>query len=92
MIRALQQGHLLIEILEEDILKRVQKAKEMDEAVVKAVAELKRSPTKRLRSEDWSEEQGLVLFSGKVYVPKDTQLRCEIVQLHHDSPVAGHLG
>jgi len=66
--------------------------KEMDEAVVKAVEELKRSPTKRLRSEEWSEEQGLVLFRGKVYVPKDVQLRCEIVQLHHDTPVAGHPG
>jgi hypothetical protein len=46
----------------------------MDESVVKAVEELKRSPTKRLRSEEWSDEQGLILFRGKVYVPKDIQL------------------
>jgi len=64
----------------------------MDEAVVKAVEELKRSPTKRLRSEEWSEEQGLVLFRGKVYCAKDIQLRREIVRLHHDTPVAGHPG
>jgi len=37
VIRALQQGHLLIEGSEEGILKKVWKAKEMDEAVVKAV-------------------------------------------------------
>ena len=59
VIRTLQQGHLLIEESEEGILKKVQKAKQMDEAVVKAVEELKRSPTKRLRSEEWSEEQDL---------------------------------
>jgi len=92
VIRALQQGHLLIEGSEEGILKKVQKAKEMDEVVVKAVEELKRSPTKRLRSEEWSEEQDLILFRGKVYIPKDIQLRCKIIQLHHDTPVAGHPG
>jgi len=64
----------------------------MDGAVVKAVEELKRSPIKRLRSEEWPEEQDLILFSGKVYIPEDIQLRCEIIQLHHDTPVAGHLG
>jgi len=37
VIRALQQGHLLIEGSEEGILKKVWKAKEIDEAVVKAV-------------------------------------------------------
>jgi len=45
-----------------------------------------------LRSEEWSKEQGLVLFRGKVYVPKNIKLRLEIIKLHHDTPVAGHLG
>ena len=60
--------------------------------MVKAVEELKRSSTKHLRSEEWSEEQGLVLFRGKVYVPKDIKLRLEIIKLHHDLPAAGHPG
>src|SRR5258708_446576 len=64
----------------------------MDEVVVKAVEEMKRSPARRLRSEEWSEEQGIILFRGKVYVPKDEKLHSDIVKLHHDSPVAGHLG
>ena len=64
----------------------------MDEAVVKSVEEMKRSPVKRLRSEEWSEEQGLILFRGKVYVPKDVQLRREVVKMHHDTPIAGHPG
>ena len=91
-IRALQQGHLVIEGAEEDILSKVRKAKELDESVVKAVEEMKRAPVKRLRSEEWSEEQGLILFRGKVYVPKDMQLRRELVRLHHDTPIAGHPG
>ena len=73
-IRAMQQGHLLIESAEENILSRIRKTKKLDESVVKAVEEMKQSPTKRLRSEEWSEEQGLILFRGKVCIPKDIQL------------------
>ena len=54
--------------------------------------ELKRSGTKTIRSDEWALEQDLVLYRGKVYVPKDTKLRTEIIKLHHDSPVAGHPG
>ena len=46
-IRALQQGHLLIEGAEEDLLTKVHKAKELDELVVKAVEEMKRSLVKK---------------------------------------------
>jgi len=31
-----------------------------------------------------------VLKEGKVYVPKDEELRAEIIWLHHDILVAGH--
>ena len=31
-----------------------------------------------------------MLKEGKVYVPKDVELRTEIIQLHYDIPVAGH--
>ena len=29
---------------------------------------------------------------GKIYIPKDEELRVEIIQLHHDVLVAGHGG
>ena len=88
----MQQGHVLIEGAESTILSKIRKSKNYDESVVKAVTELKRSPTKVLREAEWSEEQDLVLYHGKVYVPKDMDIRREIVKLHHDSMVAGHPG
>jgi len=91
-VRVLRQGHLLIEGHEESILTKIRKSKDLDESVVKAVEELKKLSTKQLWSEEWSEEQGLVLFRGKVYVPKDIKLRLEIIKLHHDTSVAGHPG
>jgi len=33
-----------------------------------------------------------VLKKGKVYVPKDEELRAEVIRLHHDVPAAGHGG
>ena len=33
-----------------------------------------------------------MLKEGKVYVPKDEELRAEVIQLHHDVPAAGHGG
>jgi hypothetical protein len=61
-IWALQQGHLLVKGAEEDVLTKVWRMKELDELVGKAVAEMKRSPVKRLRSEEWLEEHRFILF------------------------------
>ena len=32
----------------------------------------------------------MVLKKGKMYVPKDKELRAEIIQLHHDVLVVGY--
>ena len=42
--------------------------------------------------EEWNSEQGLLLFRGKVYVPKNTELWHDIVQIHHDSLAVGQPG
>ena len=41
-----------------------------------------------LQGEKWQIEGDLVLKEGKVYVPKEKELRAEITQLYHDVPVA----
>ena len=41
---------------------------------------------------EWEIEQDLVLWRGRVYVPKNDKLRLEIVRLHHDTPIGGHRG
>ena len=47
---------------------------------------------KELRGEEWKVERDLVIKEGKIYVPKDTELRAEVIQLYHDVPAAGHRG
>jgi len=39
---------------------------------------------------EWKIEGELVLKEGKVYIPKDEELRTEVIQLHHDILAAGH--
>ena len=45
-----------------------------------------------VRSDEWSEHEGLLLYRGKIYVPQEHDLRRRIVAQHHDSQVAGHPG
>jgi len=78
-------------IEERDLRKRIKKAQEGDEKVVKAVEELKKAGVKTLRDEEWEIEDGVVLKEGRIYIPEG-ELRGEIIRLHHDTPVGGHGG
>lgn len=90
--RALNQGHAAVVIEDNDLLKEIRNSKIYDEAVVKAVQEMKEGGKKVLRGEEWYDEQGLILYRGKVYVPKNIKLRRKIVKAHHDNILAGHPG
>ena len=77
---------------EEEIIKKIKEARDKDEEVIKIVEEMKKAGVKTLRDEEWQIEEGLVLKEERVYVPKEEKLRTEIIQLHHDMPIAGHRG
>jgi len=54
--------------------------------------EIKKTGIKILWKEEWQIKGDLVLKEGKVYVPKDRELRMEIIWLHHNIPVVGYRG
>jgi len=76
---------------EENLRERIRKAQEGDERIVKVVEELKRAGIKALKDKEWDIEDGIVLKEGRIYIPEG-DLRREIIQLHHDTPVGGHGG
>jgi len=78
-------------IEEEDLGERIKKAQKGDEKIVKAVEELKRAGMKALKNEKWEVEDGIVLKEERIYIPEG-DLRKEIIQLHHDTPIEGHGG
>jgi len=82
-----------IEILvkEGNLRERIKRAQEGDERVVKVVKELKKAGIKTLKDKEWEIVKGLIMKEERIYV-LEGELREEIVQLHHDTPVGKHGG
>jgi len=81
---------VVVEGLKTKLLEKIKRARRKDKEVVRVIEEMKKAEVKNLRGEEWKMEEDLVLKEGKVYVPKDEELRIEIIWLHHDTPVVGH--
>ena len=77
---------------EVDLLEKIKRARSKDKDVVRVVEEMKKTGVKELRENEWKIEGDLVLKERKVYVPKDEELRVEIIWLHHNVPATGHEG
>ena len=81
---------VVIEGLEVEILEKIKKARSRDKDVVRVVEEIKKAKVKKVQGSEWKIERELVLKEGKVYIPKDEELRVEIIWWHHDVPAARH--
>jgi transposase InsO family protein len=81
---------------ERNILREVRRSLKVDnqeESVAKAARELRKDNSRgTVKSAEWSKSDGLLMFRGKIYVPKDKDLRRRIVEQHHDTRIAGHAG
>jgi len=75
----------LIEGVEKEIIEKIKKSEVKDNKVIKAVEEMKEIGIKVLRNDEWQIKDNLVLKEEKVYVPRDENLRLEIIQLHHNT-------
>jgi len=78
---------------ERDILREICQGNQrgdQEEPVAKAAKELQQAASKTVRSAEWSEEEGLLWFRGKIYVLQNADLRRQVVSLCHDTKVAGH--
>jgi len=89
-IRSMQE--VIVEGPEVDMLEKIKKARSKNEEIVKVVEKMKKVGVKELRGTEWQIEGDLVLKEGKVYVPKDEELRAEVIWLHHNVPAVGHGG
>jgi len=83
---------VVVEGPEVDLLEKIKKARSKDKDVIKVVEEMKRMGVKELRGNEWKIEGDIILKEGKVYVPKDEELRAEVIWLYHDGPAVEHGG
>jgi len=63
---------------------------DQEEPVAKAARELQQTSSKTVHSMEWSEDDRVLRFRGKIYIPRNSDLRRQIVSLCHDTKVAGH--
>ena len=80
---------------EKDILREIRQGNqkgEQEEPVAKVARELWQASGKTVRSAEWSEGDRVLQFRGKIYVPRNADLRRRVVSLCHDTKVAGHPG
>jgi hypothetical protein len=85
----------MVEGAERDILHEVQKGlwdRQSEDVVVLAMRELEKSKNKALQSSEWTEEDGLWRFRGRIYVPMIPDLHHRIAEQHHNSRITGHAG
>jgi len=88
---ALEGLHL--EGLERDMLREIHQGNQkgnQKEPIAKVARELWQTLSKTVRSVEWSEDDRVLRFRGKIYVPQNSDLRRWIVSLCHDTKVAGH--
>ena len=70
---------VVVEGPEVNLLEKIKKARSKDKDVIRVVEEMKKTEVKKLRGNEWKIEEDLVLKEGKVYVPKDEELRTEVI-------------
>jgi hypothetical protein len=61
--------------------------------VVKAARKLQKEKGRGMvKSAEWSESDRLLMFNGKIYVPKDRELRCGIIEQQYNMCISRHAG
>ena len=64
--------------------KKYKKAREKDKEMVKVVEEIKKVEVRALSGDEWEIEGDLILKEEKMYMPKNEELRLEVIQLYHN--------
>jgi len=93
VVRALEELHL--EEPERDMLREIRQRNQrgdQEKPVVKAARKLRQTSSKMVCSMEWSEDDGVLWFRGKIYVLWNSDLRRWIVSLCYDTKVAEHPG
>jgi RNase H-like domain found in reverse transcriptase/Reverse transcriptase (RNA-dependent DNA polymerase) len=89
---------MFVNLLDLDLQQRILNGTEFDIDVKDAVETILQDGPTALRNslEDWKLEEidgkQTIFYKGKNYIPKDQELRRDIVRMYHDHETAGHPG
>jgi RNase H-like domain found in reverse transcriptase/Integrase zinc binding domain len=89
---------LFLNLLDINLRDRIMKNKDYDFDVTRAIELLQEEGPTSIQNdlEDWKieevDDQKTIFYKGKQYIPKDQELRRDILKLFHDHKMAGHPG
>jgi RNase H-like domain found in reverse transcriptase/Integrase zinc binding domain len=90
--------NLFINLVDTELQERILNGKELDLDVKNAIETLMEEGPTNLKNDlqDWKIEEidgrKTIFFKGKNYIPKDLELRRDIVKMYHNHKTAGHPG
>ena len=96
--QTLLPNNMFLNLLDIGLQERIMNAKDFEFDVRNTISILLEDGPNSIRNnlKDWKLEdkdgKKVLFYKGKVYIPKDQDLRCDIVKLYHDHKMAGHPG
>lgn len=77
-----------------ELRERIRNNKTRDTKLIEVLEgrKISNGPTSFGDKKDWANDEGILLYKDKVYVPPDEALQRKIVKTYHDPPVMGHPG
>lgn len=91
-------GHMFLRYVNTELRERIANTTDLDETLQDVLNALKGYGTlpnffgRNTTLDEWALEGNIMTYKGLVYVPKDEELRRDIIKMHHDHPMAGHPG
>ena len=89
---------MFVNLIDTDLQERIAIANDLDQNAAEVLKLLlEKAPAEMTTGlEDWRLEntngRNILFYKGKNYIPKDTELRQDIVKTFHDHQIAGHPG
>ena len=73
---------------------RICQASSCEAVVFEALVQLQKTGPRPLTNglPEWEEKSRLVFYKGRLYIPKDNDLRRNVICQCHDAPTSGHPG
>ena len=81
-------------MIDKDLKKQIIEENKKDKWLLETLTKVKTLGPRSMKKglQEWNDEEGLVLYREKIYVPQNEQLCQDIIKLNHDNLAAGHPG
>jgi hypothetical protein len=87
-------AEVFVKTMDVELHNKFTETRTRDKVIMDALDAIKQGGTLPMKSalKDWREEDGIIFYKDRVYVPPNDKLQHEITRRHHDLTMMGHPG